>query len=126
MRSIALVVLVSCALACAGETGGETDETGDAGGGGEGGSGPSCCVPALWHAVALSPECGGGWDWTCDGLEERRWESVGSCSGECVLETEGWRGPVPACGWAGPYVIGCASGPAGCEKTVQNRVQECR
>ena len=67
----------------------------------------------------------GGFDWDCNGVEERQWLDVGSCDGTVVCDlVEGWDGGVPACGESAMWVTGCSG--LTCDESGIARTQSCR
>lgn len=76
-------------------------------------------------AWATLPRSDGSWDWDCNGVEERQWLDVGSCSGSLFCEaTEGWSGGVAGCGETALWVSGCSG--LSCDESGVARVQTCR
>lgn len=74
------------------------------------------------------------WDYSCDGVEERRWNAIGECwiddRGMCRT-TRGWddyMGWIPGCGEFGYWIESCEWGPGGwCYAwDTFDRIQECR
>ena len=75
-----------------------------------------------WASLSRSD---GSWDWDCNGVEERRWLDVGSCSGSVVCGfTEGWSGGVAECGENTLWITGCSG--LTCEESGSARTQTCR
>lgn len=67
-------------------------------------------------------------DYDCDGAEERRDGSAGSCEGSLgsCTTTMGWSGDsIPECGQMAPYVIGCTPGALNCSTRTETRTQHC-
>jgi hypothetical protein len=91
--------------------------------------------PAQTSFFDTAYSCGGltdSFDYNCDGTEEQRWTTMGSCStgsdGSCV-GTEGWHGSTPPdCGVNHYWMGTCSrsSGGTGCTAPSTMRVQECR
>ena len=94
--------------------------------------------PAQTSFFHVSYDCGGltrSFDYNCDGTEERRWTTMGSCTratdGTCV-GVNGWMGGSgggpPACGASGSWMGSCTSGGTGsmCIASGTSRTQECR
>jgi hypothetical protein len=71
-----------------------------------------------------APLAAGGFDYSCDGKEERQYPSPAECSGKC--SGGGWQSSVPGCGQSAPWAE-CVFGKTGCVAQPQGtRVQGCR
>jgi hypothetical protein len=73
---------------------------------------------------------GGGFDYDCDGSEEKEHTQATRCNlldlGDCTTQPEGFLDPLPACGAPGEYGV-CKSDLVGCSKDVQSlRTMRCR
>ena len=81
----------------------------------------------------------GGYDYDCDGMDERRYTAVNACqsSGTCFInracgnEYDGWSGAsIPNCGASANYLSNCVAVPfcGGdiCDSTSASRTQSCR
>jgi cysteine-rich repeat protein len=90
-----------------------------------------------WFTTAYTCGTGGSptFDYNCNGLDERHWTAIGSCtwdstSGTCI-HVAGWSVPsgtgAPACGVLGTWLGGCLMGAPGvCSPgAVTDRRQEC-
>jgi hypothetical protein len=85
-----------------------------------------------WFAL---PRPDGGFDYDCDGTQTPKSKKLGglctlSSAGECG-GVEGWRTPVPGCGAAGTWQVGCQlaggeGGAPGCVEMTEKRLQTCR
>jgi hypothetical protein len=76
-------------------------------------------------AWASLPRSDDSWDWDCNGVEERQWLDVGSCSGSVVCDViEGWSGGVAECGETALWVSSCSGWS--CDESGSARIQTCR
>jgi|GEM_PF-311352 len=107
-------------------------------------SGADCCdtdsraKPNQTSWFGVIQQCGGGYDFNCNGSIERELEVYGSCScnsiaGTCTascVHTPGWSKrtedglsqPIPACGVTGKITSSCS---ASCEPIETPRLQKC-
>jgi len=68
----------------------------------------------------------GGFDYDCNGVEQKELTVTGKCSGLLCDYTAGWSGSVPACGQTGNWLNGCKTGFFTCDEQKISKTQMCR